>query len=129
MSNAIKCKKYREKQKLLNLDDYKDKEKQRNKLKYKKLKNEPIEEELIDESVSITEDKRIDNEDDKKPKYLSDLNIAKLDGCGFIIYKPLDNRTQPLNKSKLQPQTVNLYFNCLKKVYKNYKQEEMNEKF
>jgi len=147
MSNAIKCKKYREKQKLLNLEEYKEKEKQRNKLKYKKLKNESIEEEikedevleeLIDESVSIIKDEINNNEtneddedkgNDKNPKYLADLNIIKIDDLGFIIYKPIKKRLNILNKSQLQPQTIKLYFNCFKKVYKNYKNEEMNEKF
>ena len=121
MSNAIKCKKYREKQKLLNLHHYKEKEKQRNKLKYKKFKNEPIEEvikedeeleELIDETVSITDDDINDNEiNDKKPKFLADLNIVKVDDSGFIIYKPIKKRLNILNKSQLQPQTIKLYFN------------------
>ena len=40
MTNSERGKKYREKQKLLNLDEYREKERQRNKLNYKKLKNE-----------------------------------------------------------------------------------------
>lgn len=144
MTNSERGKKYREKQKLLNLDEYREKERQRNKLNYKKLKNETIKEDddiNVDKQetkkqISILEDERIDNEENeddvvnnKKPKYLSDLNIIKIDDLGFVIYKPIKKRLNILNKSQLQPQTIKLYFNCFKKVYKNYKQEEMNEKF
>ena len=144
MTNSERGKKYREKQKLLNLDEYREKERQRNKLNYKKLKNETIKEnddinvdkQETKKQISILEDERIDNEENeddvvnnKKPKYLSDLNIIKIDDLGFVIYKPIKKRLNILNKSQLQPQTIKLYFNCFKKVYKNYKQEEMNEKF
>jgi hypothetical protein len=144
MTNSERGKKYREKQKLLNLDEYREKERQRNKLNYKKLKNETIKEDNdinIDKQetkkqISILEDERIDNEENeddvvnnKKPKYLSDLNIIKIDDLGFVIYKPIKKRLNILNKSQLQPQTIKLYFNCFKKVYNSYKQEEMNEKF
>ncbi len=118
MTSSERSKKYREKQKLLNLNEYREKERQRNKLNYKKLKNESIEE-------KIKENKN----EDKNQTYLIDFNISKLDGCGFINYKPNVNRLQPLNKSQLQPQTIKLYFNSFKKVYKNYKHEEMSEKF
>ena len=144
MTSAERGRKYREKQKLLNLDEYRQKERQRNKLNYKKLKNESINydnNEEIKQLISIKEnndnsyDNNNDNDNDnnndnnEKPKYLIDLNIMKIDDLGFIIYKPLKKRINILNKSQLQPQTIKLYFNCFKKVYKNYKHEEMNEKF
>ena len=135
MTSAERGKKYREKQKLLNLNEYREKERQRNKLNYKKLKNESIKEEddiMKEEKKEEIEDEIIDNNDnnnDKNPKYLIDLNIMKIDDSGFIIYKPLKKRINTLNKSQLQPQTIKLYFNSFKKVYKNYKHEEMNEKF
>jgi len=143
MTSAERVKKYRERQKLLNLDEFREKEKIRSKLNYKKLKNEEFkeaieedddineeEQEIFDreteEPISIIDDEEIDN---KIPKYLTDLNIIKIDDSGFIIYKPLKKRLNLLNKSQLQPQSIKLYFNCFKKVYKNYKKEEMNEKF
>ena len=140
MTSAERGKKYREKQKLLNLNEYREKERQRNKLNYKKLKNESINydnNEEIKQLISIKEnndnsyDNNNDNDNDnnEKPKYLIDLNIMKIDDLGFIIYKPLKKRINTLNKSQLQPQTIKLYFNSFKKVYKNYKHEEMNEKF
>ena len=119
------------------LSEYREKERQRNKINYKKLKNESIKEEddiRKEGKKEEIEDEIIDNNNkdddkDKNPKYLIDLNIMKIDDSGFIIYKPLKKRINTLNKSQLQPQTIKLYFNSVKKVYKNYKHEEMNEKF
>ncbi len=128
MTSSERSKKYREKQKLLNLDKYREKERQRNKLNYKKLKNESIEEK-INENEDKNENENKNEDKEKNQTYLIDFNISNLDGCGFINYKPNVNRLQSLNKSQLQPQTIKLYFNSFKKVYKNYKHEEMSEKF
>ena len=142
MTSAERGRKYREKQKLLNLDEYREKERQRNKLNYKKLKNESINyenDEELKQPISINDNDDNDNDnndnndndnnDNEKPKYLIDLNIMKIDDSGFIIYKPLKKRINILNKSQLQPQTIKLYFNSFKKIYKNYKHEDMSDKF
>ena len=126
MTSAERAKKYRENQRLNNLEEFRKKERIRNQKYYKKLKNEPIE---VKEEIKEEVKEEIENKKEVIPKYLSDLNIAKLDGCGFTIFKPIDNRKHPLNKSKLQPQTVKLYFNCFKKVYKNYTDLDMDDKF
>ena len=137
MTSAERSKKYREKQRLNNLEEFREKEKNRSKINYKKLKNENIEIEELEEKPKEVKkeikDEEFEVEDkDKKqeiPKYLVDLNIAKIDKSGFTIFKPVSKRINPLNKSKLQPQTVKLYFNCFKKVYKNYTDLDMDDKF
>jgi len=139
MTSAERSKKYREKQRLNNLEEFREKEKNRSKINYKKLKYGNIDiEELEEKPKEVKEEikEEIKDEDfeveDKKqeiPKYLVDLNIAKIDKSGFTIFKPVSKRINPLNKSKLQPQTVKLYFNCFKKVYKNYTDLDMDDKF
>lgn len=147
LSRAEISKRYREKQKLINLEAYKEKERIRSNLNYKKIKNElkyekKESEEDDNDKIKENEDKESEEEEndddnnDKKegdketiPKHLIDLNIAKIDDTGFIIYKPLTKRINSLNKSKLQPQTIQLYFNSFKKVYNKFTNNEMDDKF
>jgi len=142
MTSAERGKKYREKQKILNLNEFRENEKARSKLNYKKLKNEPIQEDNdiikneIKESLSIINDNEIDenkiddnDDNNKNQKYSIDLNILKIDESGFIYYKPLKKRINSLNKSKLQPQTIKLYITSFKKIYKNFKKEEVDDIF
>jgi len=145
LSKAEISKRYREKMKATNLEEYREKEKLRSKLYYKKLKNEPIEnsnensdeKEINDndykedkkEEDKKEENKEEEEKDDKIPKHLIELNIAKVDDNGFIIYKPLTKRINSLNKSILQPQTIQLYFTCFKKVYNKFTKLDMDDKF
>lgn len=115
LSRAEISKRYREKQKANNLEVFREKERIRGNLNYKKLKNEPIEE-IKEEEEEIV------------PKKFTDLNIDNVDNTGFIIYKPIKKRINSLNKSILQPQTIQLYFNCFKKVYKNFTKVDMDDK-
>jgi hypothetical protein len=145
LTRAEISKRYREKQKLINLEAYREKERIRSNLYYKKIKNEvkyedKEEEDNQNDKIKENEDKeseetKNENEDKKEgdketiPKHLIDLNIAKIDETGFIIYKPLTKRINSLNKSKLQPQTIQLYFNSFKKVYNKFTNNEMDDKF
>jgi len=131
LSRAEISKRYREKQKLTNSEVFKKKERLRSNLNYKKIKNEP---DIINDDnnkVNNNHNNNNDNNDDKEkiPKYLIDLKIAKIDDTGFTIYKPLTKRINPLNKSKLQPQTIQLYFNAFKKIYKNFTNIDMDDIF
>lgn len=129
MSNSERAKKYRERQKALNLEEFKEKEKKRSKINYSKLKKEVIEDDISDNEITNDENiDDIDNEIEEK-KYLANLIVDKIDDTGFIIYKPISKRINVLNKSKLQPQTVKLYLNCFKKVYKRYTTFDMDDIF
>ena len=140
LTRAEISKRYREKQKLINLEAFKEKERIRGNLNYKKIKNEPFENQQIENEPF--ENQQIENEPfenqqieknnfdkDTSKKHLIDLNILKIDDTGFIIYKPLTKRINPLNKSKLQPQTIQLYFNSFKKIYYKFTNNHMDDKF
>jgi len=135
ISNSQHCRNYNEKQKLNNLEEYKIKQRLKNQKYYNKLKNENVDIKHYDNDVKpyIYEDyiKEIkeDVKEEKISNYLVDLNISKLDGCEFTIYQPYKYRKYSINKSELQPQTIKLYFNCFKKVYKNYFDLEMDDLF
>jgi len=133
LTRAEISKRYREKQKLINLEAYREKERIRSKLNYKKIKNEVKYEDKEEEDNDKREEEKKEIEEDLEEerisKHIIDLNIAKIDETGFIIYKPLIKRIKPLNKSKLQPQTIQLYFNSFKKVYNKYTNNEMDDKF
>ena len=102
LSRAEISKRYREKQKLINPEVFKEKERIRGNLNYKKIKNE------------------INYDDNEKN--------SKNDDTDFIILKPLTKRINPINKSKLQPQTIQLYLNSFKKVYKNFTKNDIDDK-
>jgi len=128
LSRAEISKRYREKQKANNLEAFREKERIRGNLNYKKLKNEEIkvkEEENKEEEIKVKEEEI----KEKMPTYFTNLNIANVDDSGFIIYKPIKKRINSLNKSILQPQTIQLYFNCFKKVYKNFTKMDMDDTF
>lgn len=132
MSNSERAKKYRERQKALNLDAFRENEKNRSKLNYSKLKMETIDDDddLIDANEEV--DIKVNDEginEIKEGKYLTKLIIDRIDETGFIIYKPIPKRLNVLNKSKLDPRTVKLYFDCFKKVYKRYTTIDMDETF
>jgi hypothetical protein len=137
MTSTETSKKCKEKQKLNNLEEYRKKERLKNQKYYKKLKYGNIDiEELEEKSNEVKEEVKEEVEDidteeknEKIPKYLIDLNISNIDKSGFTIFKPISKRINPLNKSILQPQTIKLYFNCFKKVYKNYTDLDMDDKF
>jgi len=151
LTRAEISKRYREKQKLINPEVYKEKERIRSNLNYKKIKNEfkyekkESEEENDDkreEEKKEEEKKEEENEEEKKEeenddkreeenisKHMIDLKILKVDDSGFIIYKPLTKRINPLNKSKLQPQTIQLYLNSFKKIYNKFTKNDMDDKF
>ncbi len=138
LTRAEISKRYREKQKLINSEVFKEKERIRGNLNYKKIKNELNSDnnDLNDKEdlnnlndLNDVKDKEDKEDKEKIPKHLIDLNIAKIDENGFIIYKPLTKRINSLNKSKLQPQTIQLYFNSFKKVYKKFTKTDMDDKF
>lgn len=129
MSNSERAKKYRERQKALNLEEFREKEKKRSKINYSKLKKEVIQDDITENEINNDEMiNDIDNEIEEK-EYLANLIVDKIDDTGFIIYKPISKRINVLNKSKLQPQTVKLYLNCFKKVYKRYTTFDMDDTF
>lgn len=131
MSNSERAKKYRERQKALNLDAFRENEKNRSKLNYSKLKMDTIDD---DDVIDANEEVDIEVKDEgineiNEGKYLTKLIIERIDETGFIIYKPIPKRLNVLNKSKLDPRTVKMYFDCFKKVYKRYTTIDMDETF
>lgn len=123
------CKRYREKQKSLDLQKYKELEKDKNKKYYARIKNEAQGEVEGDSESEIKRDIIKDEAGDNDAKFATNLNITKVDESGFVIYKPLTKRINTLNKSILQPQTVKIYLNSFKKIYKSYTKKEVDEAF
>jgi len=141
MSNSERAKKYRERQKALNLEEFREKEKKRSKINYSKLKGEVIDNNDNNDNNDNHDNHDSDNHDNdnhdndnhdseiEEKEYLANLIIDKIDETGFIIYKPISKRINVLNKSKLQPQTVKLYLNCFKNVYKRYTNLDIDDIF
>ena len=164
LTRAEISKRYRDKQKSINPDAFKHKERLRANLNYNKIKNEHLfynnpnipkdgndfkdfkdfkdgkdfndvkdDKDFNDvkdfKDVNDVNDVNDDKDDKDVPKHLIDLNILKVDDTGFTIYKPLNKRINSLNKSILQPQTIQLYFNSFKKVFKNFTHYDMDDDF
>ena len=104
LTNAERQKRYRENQLLHNKEDYDKKISLKMKKHYKKLKNEEI---IIksDEKEEKTEDKEFI----------------------FIELKPIKKRINPLNRSKLNDKSIELYLKTIKKIYKNYYKKDMDD--
>jgi len=132
MTNSERAKKYRERQKALNLEAFREKEKNRSKLNYSKLKKDEININDTEPDIDVNTNDEINIEvinDTNEDKYLTNLIIDKIDESGFVIYKPISKRLNVLNKSKLDPRTVKLYLHCFKKVYKRHTTLDMDDTF
>ena len=97
LTNAERQKRYRENQLLHNKEDYDKKISLKMKKYYKKLKNEEI----------------INKEEEKE--------------FNFIELKPIKKRINPLNRSKLNEKSIELYLKTIKKIYKNYYKKDMDD--
>lgn len=95
-TNAERVKKHREKQKTLNPEIFKQKQKEKNKKYYNKIKGqeEPL----------------------QKPLQEPDE---------FIILQPIKKRPKRLNKSILKQDTINAYMKSIENIYKNYTNETL----
>jgi len=102
LTNAERQKRYRERQLINNKEEYNKKISLKMKKYYRKLKNEDI-----NDNVN-------DNIDDKKEFIL-------------IPLKPIKKRINPLNKSKLNDKSIELYLKTIKKIYKNYYKKDIDD--
>jgi hypothetical protein len=102
LTNAERQKRYREKQLLHNKEAYDKKISLKMKKHYRKLKNE---EDIIDKKEEDIVDKE------------------------FILMelKPIKRRINPLNKSKLNDKSIELYLKTIKKIYKNYYKKDIED--
>jgi hypothetical protein len=139
LSNAERQKRYVERQKLYNKDEYDKKISLKMKKYYKKVKNEDLtittdtrditdtSDDIAinsftnnDESLQSIEYNEINNED-----YNKNDNTNKDFEC--ILLKPLKKRINPLNKSKLNDKSIQLYLKTIKKIYKNYYKKDLDD--
>jgi len=104
LTNAERQKKYRERQLLNNKEAYDKKISLKMKKHYRKLKNE----------------ENIINSDDNK-------EIENNKEFILIQLKPIKKRINPLNKSKLNDKSIQLYLNTIKKIYKNYYKKDIDD--
>jgi len=100
LTNAERQKRYRERQLLNNKEEYNKKISLKMKKYYNKLKNEHHDEEQIKE---------------EKKEFI------------LIRLKPIKKRINPLNKSKLNDKSIQLYLNTIKKIYKNYYKKDIED--
>jgi len=100
LTNAERQKRYRERQLLNNKEEYNKKISLKMKKHYNKLKNEHHDEEQIKE---------------EKKEFI------------LIRLKPIKKRINPLNKSKLNDKSIQLYLNTIKKIYKNYYKKDIED--
>ena len=114
LTNAERQKRYREKQLLHNKEDYDKKISLKMKKHYRKIKNEEI---IInsDDNNNNNEEKIEYNKDDKDNDFI------------FIELKPIKKRINPLNKSKLNDKSIQLYLKTIKKIYKNYYKKDIDD--
>ena len=97
LTNAERQRKYRENQLLHNKEDYDKRISLKMKKHYKKLKNE--------ENINKEEEKEFI----------------------FIELKPIKKRINPLNRSKLNEKSIELYLKTIKKIYKNYYKKDIDD--
>ena len=107
LTNAERQKRYRERQLLNNKDAYDKKISLKMKKHYRKLKNEEI----------------IINSDDNEEIEYNIINKEFI----LIQLKPIKKRINPLNKSKLNDKSIQLYLNTIKKIYKNYYKKDIDD--
>jgi hypothetical protein len=100
LTNAERQKRYRERQLFNNKEEYNKKISLKMKKHYNKLKNEHHDEEQIKE---------------EKKEFI------------LIRLKPIKKRINPLNKSKLNDKSIQLYLNTIKKIYKNYYNKDIDD--
>lgn len=102
LTNSERQKRYREKQLLHNKEAYDKKISLKMKKHYRKLKNE---EDIVDKKEEDIVDKE------------------------FILMelKPIKRRINPLNKSKLNDKSIELYLKTIKKIYKNYYKKDIED--
>jgi hypothetical protein len=117
LTNAERQKKYRERQLLNNKDAYDKKISLKMKKHYKKLKNEEIIINSDNNEEKIQEiEYNIINKDEKEDKEFI-----------LIQLKPIKKRINPLNKSKLNDKSIQLYLKTIKKIYKNYYKKDIED--
>jgi hypothetical protein len=103
LTSAERKQRYRVKQKSQNYDEYKLKEKMKNKNYYaNKIKH-----------IDTTKENEQKDEKDSKEQW--------------IYLEPLKKRINPINKSKLNNNTIELYLKTMKKLYKNYHDTELSD--
>jgi hypothetical protein len=110
LTNAERQKRYREKQLLNNKEEYKNKISLKMKTHYKKLKNEHPEQ----EPLQLHQDDELPEHQEKKEFIL-------------IPLKPIKKRINPLNKSKLNDKSIQIYLKTIKKIYKNYYNKDIDD--
>lgn len=140
LTGAQRNKKYYDKKRLLNPDEYKLQKKIQNQKYYQKIKANPIlhnnnddtddDDELLDyDNLHL-----LDNEtkyilsflDDNKLNHNHLLQINSIiykdntDVIDFILFKPIPRRINKLNKSSLQHSTVLNYLSAFKSIFKNF---------
>lgn len=117
LTNAERQKKYRERQLLNNKEAYDKKISLKMKKHYRKLKNEEIIINSDDNKEKIQEiENNIINKDEKEDKEFI-----------LIPLKPIKKRINPLNKSKLNDKSIQIYLKTIKKIYKNYYNKDIDD--
>ena len=115
LTNAERQKRYRERQLLNNKEAYDKKISLKMKKHYRKLKNEEI----------------IINDNKEKIQEIENniINIDEKEDKEFILIqlKPIKKRINPLNKSKLNDKSIQLYLNTIKKIYNNYYKKDIDD--
>lgn len=101
LTAAERKKRYIDKHRLLNNDEYKLKEKLKNKKYY------------------ASKVKHIQLNDDELIFKSNEPNVE------FVYLKPIKKRINPINKSKLNINTINLYIKIMKKIYLAYHKTEL----
>jgi len=113
LTNAERQKRYRERQLLNNKEAYDKKISLKMKKHYRKLKNEEI---IINDNDNKEKIQEIENKDEKEDKEFI-----------LIQLKPIKKRINPLNKSKLNDKSIQLYLKTIKKIYKNYYKKDIED--
>jgi hypothetical protein len=111
MTNAERQKKYREKQLLLNRNEYLHIQSQYKKKQYRKKYKDDIN----DDEDDVKEDNEV--EEIKEPQKIEE----------FILLKPLKKRPTNLNKKIIKDETKKAYIKSLSRIYNNYYHKEISD--
>ena len=136
LSNAERQRRYVEKQKLYNKEEFDKKISLKMKKYYKKVKNEDLsittsDDTTMDNNDNISINNSTDNDESIQSIEYIEINNEDTDNeeknkdFECILLKPLKKRINPLNKSKLNDKSVQIYLKTIKKIYKNYYKKDL----
>ena len=128
MTNAERQKKYREKQLLLNRNEYLHIQSQYKKKQYIKKFKDDINDDEDEEDVKNDDEDEEDVKNDNEVEEIKEVKEPQITE-EFILLKPLKKRPAHLNKTIIMDETKKSYVKSLSRIYNSYYHKEISDEF